>query len=103
MRQYQAAEQGHTDRGVSGTLYLKSAIAGIMHNIRALYVGTAPFSFVLRNGSRAIAIREPCQVGNQAALSGEAMCREDACFERKKRLTLMCCVRILCVWSYSAA
>ena len=83
MRLYRAAEQGHTDRGVSGTLYLKSAIAGIMHIMRALFVRSAPFSFVLRNGSRAIAIREPCQVGNQAALSGEAMCREDACSERK--------------------
>ena len=83
MRLYRAAEQGHTDRGVSGTLYLKSAIAGIMHTIRALLVRSAPFSFVLRDGSRAIAIREPCQVGNQAALSGEAMCREDACSERK--------------------
>ena len=55
---------------------------------------TAPLSFVLRNGSRAIAIREPCQVGNQAALSGDAMCREEACFERKQRLTLAGRVRI---------
>ena len=55
---------------------------------------TAPLSFVLRNGSRAIAIREPCQVGNQAALSGDAMCREEACSERKRRLTLAGCVRI---------
>ena len=74
-----------------------------MHNIRALSVGTAPFFFVLRDGSRAIAIREPCQVGNQAALSGEVMCREDACSERKGRLTPMLYVRVSCVWSYSAA
>ena len=74
-----------------------------MHILRALFVRPAPFFFVLRDGSRAIAIREPCQVGNQAALSGEAMCREEACSERKGRLTLIIIVRALCVWSYSAA
>ena len=82
---------------------LKSAIAGIMHFIRALPVGTAPSFSVLRSGSRAITIREPCQVGNQAALSGDVMCRESACFERNGWLTLVCDVRILCVWSYLAA
>ena len=31
---------------------------------------SAPHSFVLKNGSCAMKNREPCQVGNQAALSG---------------------------------
>ena len=32
---------------------------------------SAPLFFVLKNGSCAIESREPCQVGNQAALSGD--------------------------------
>lgn len=36
------------------------------------HCAAAPSMRPLRDGSRAIGIREPCQVGNQAALSGSS-------------------------------
>ena len=42
-----------------------------MLRTRIYFVRSALFAAVLKGGSRAIEYREPCQVGNQAALSGE--------------------------------
>ncbi len=58
----------HTGRGSSGTLYLKSAIAGVIPDPEGHFCAAAPFVSVMKNGSCAIGSFEPCQVGNQAAL-----------------------------------
>ena len=57
-------------RGISGALYLKSAVAGVIFSLRVAFVQSASRFSVLKGGSRAIGGREPCQVGDQAALSG---------------------------------
>ena len=61
----------HTCRGGSGALYLKSAIAGV-NSFPEGYscVDCTAILDVLKNWSCAIRGCEPCQVGNQAALSG---------------------------------
>ena len=63
-------KRGHTNRGGSGSLYLKSAIAGVDPFFEGETFTNGVASPVLRNGSCAIGHREPCQVGDQAALSG---------------------------------
>ena len=62
--------EGHTNRGHSGALYPQPAIVGTNSRLEGGVRTAAADSRVLRYGSCAIASREPCQVGNQAALSG---------------------------------
>ena len=70
--QLRAAEQGHTSRGFSGALHLKSATAGVDPSFEGVtQTDLRRVPAVLTSGSRAIGSCEPCQVGNQAALSGE--------------------------------
>ena len=70
--QCQIVKRGNTSRGVSGALNMKPAVAGVDSSFEeGTFTNGVPLS-VLRNGSCAIGNREPCQVGNQAALSGPA-------------------------------
>ena len=55
-------------RGTSGALYLQSAPAGLNSHSRSPFSKAAARA-TLRTGSRAAAIREPCQVRKEAALS----------------------------------
>ena len=55
-------------RGVSGALYLQSAIAGVIF-CRGLLLWGCPLKVTLTSWSYATGICEPCQVGNGAALS----------------------------------
>ena len=61
---------------------------GIVFNIcRAFYAwwgpDCSPRAVVLKFGSRATDVCEPCQMGNQAALSRKVMCREEAWRSRR--------------------
>ena len=62
-------KSGHTSRGVSGVLYPKSAIAGVHSPFEGGSDAVCDSFSVLKGGSCAIVRCEPCQVGNQAALS----------------------------------
>ncbi len=64
--------QGHTSRGSSGSLYSKSATARVDPRFEGVYCVVCAIRNVLTNGSCAIGGCEPCQVGNQAALSSSA-------------------------------
>ena len=66
-----AVKQGQTSRGFSGALYLKSATAGVDPAIEGGIFTNWVLSSVLRGGSCAIGSCEPCQMGDQAALSGK--------------------------------
>ena len=46
-------------------------IAAVRHTDQSICLRSVPYSAVLTSGSRAIGSCEPCQVGNQAALSGK--------------------------------
>ena len=69
--QCQTAKLGHTSRGISGALYLKSATAGVHSFFEGRSDTAEPCSPALKSGSCAIEPCEPCQVGNQAALSSK--------------------------------
>ena len=63
-------KSGHTGRGTSGALYLQSATAGVISNYEGCVCVVKPRTLsVMTDGSRATDGCEPCQVGNQAALS----------------------------------
>ena len=64
-----APNQGHTNREISGVLYLQSATAGVNSRFEGRFCAAVATFCVLRYGSCAITPCEPCQVGNQAALS----------------------------------
>ena len=49
---------------------LQPATAGVNSVIRAMIVRSGPYILMMKNGSRAVGCREPCQAGNRAALSG---------------------------------
>ena len=62
--------EGRTIRGDSGALHPQSAIAGENSRLRAPVVWSARQVKVMRDRSCAMVLREPCQAGNRAALSG---------------------------------
>ena len=62
--------EGRTIRGDSGALYPQSATAGENSRLRVPVVWTARPAGVMRDRSCAMFLREPCQAGNRAALSG---------------------------------
>ena len=63
-------KSGHTGRGASGALYLQSATAGVISNYKGCVCVVEQRTLsVMTDGSYATDGCEPCQVGNQAALS----------------------------------
>ena len=66
----QVVMQGHTSRGVSGALYLQSAIARVITLPRGRFCVAGTCSKAMRLRSCATEVREPCQAGNRAAISG---------------------------------
>ena len=67
--------------GVSGALYLQSAIAGSISRPRLLLQMLVSSQAVLRAGPCAIDTCEPRQVRKEAAVSEDAMCRRYTWFE----------------------
>ena len=64
----------HTIRGVSGALYLQSAIAGENASLRVDFGMVSRIMQVLRDRFDAISCCESCQAGNRAALSKVLIC-----------------------------
>ena len=67
--------------GVSGALYLQSAVARLMRYLGANLVVFEYILFMLKLGSYSIVTCEPCQGRNAAALSGNTMCFKVALVE----------------------
>ena len=67
-------KRNHTVRGVSGALYLQSAIAGENASLRASFGTVSRIVQVLRDRFDAISCCESCQAGNRAALSKVLIC-----------------------------
>ena len=73
--------------GVSGTLHLQSAIAGGDIAQRACFCRAALGKWRLMFGSYATELHEPCQVRNEAALSGIFRVRKGAWAELTTKVT----------------
>ncbi len=70
--------------------------------LRTAFVWSVPFCLMLTNGSCAIEVREPCQVGNQAALSGifdvlqECLFRVRRTVNAHNRFSILWCMVLFC-------
>ena len=100
---YRTRPQGHTSRGFSGALHPQSATVGVMLPLRGGLVRSVPFSEVLKDGSCAIGGCEPCQVGNQAALSGLADVPLRCLSEQEISMSLSKVHRFSGVWPFPEA
>jgi len=72
--EFSQVDIGRTIRGVSGALYLQSAIARGNSFFEGYFGAVGHILLVLMSRSCAIKRREPRQAGNRAAISGFALC-----------------------------